>query len=69
MQNPEVIEKRKNTCMEKFGTKYAINDPKVREKAINVMRNKNITEKKEIIAKKKNTTIKKYGKKVFYSFL
>lgn len=54
-------EKRKKTCLEKYGTEYANQNKDVKEKIRQTFLSKTDEEKKEIYDRIKNTNIQRYG--------
>ena len=62
---PEILNKSKETCLNKYGTEYALSNKDIRKKIISTNIDKygfeNVFQNKEIIEKSKETCKKKYG--------
>lgn len=57
----DVIDKRKNTCVEKYGTNTPCENDIIKEKLLLSIHNKTDVEKQKIIKKREQTLIEKYG--------
>jgi hypothetical protein len=57
----EVLEKRKNTCQEKYGVNVPCKNDEIKDKLKNTINSKSLLEKEEIKQKRENTSLERYG--------
>lgn len=61
MSNSDILEKRKKTCINRYGTENVMQDKSIKEKTSKTKLNFSLDKKEKIKNKTKNTTIEKYG--------
>jgi hypothetical protein len=59
--NDIILEKRKKTCLEKYGCEFPLSNKKIREKINETVSTRSDEEKQKIIEKAKHTKLEKYG--------